>query len=91
LGAACRGSIWEEEVREVLGKHIGDRGGERVRTIHRRLVVDAVGDDLARGDSLEVDLVVRRYHAESLLDTQVKGAVHAPGDMPAKGAEATRQ
>jgi hypothetical protein len=61
-GAACRRSIWEEEVREILGKHVGGRGGERVRTIHRHLIIDAVGD------SLEVDLVVGRHHAESLLD-----------------------
>jgi hypothetical protein len=33
---------------------------------------------------------VRRHHAKGLLDAQVKGTVHAPGDMPAKGAEATR-
>jgi hypothetical protein len=30
------------------------------------------------------------HHAESLLDAQVKGAVHAPGDMPTEGAEVTR-
>jgi adenylosuccinate lyase len=36
-------------------------------------------------------LVVGRYHAENLLNTQVKGAAHTLGDMPAEGAEATRQ
>jgi hypothetical protein len=30
LGAACRGSVREEEVREVLGEHVGSRSGERV-------------------------------------------------------------
>jgi hypothetical protein len=34
-------------------------------------------------------LVVRRHHAESLLDAQVKGATHAPGDMSTEGTEAT--
>jgi hypothetical protein len=58
LGIARRGNIGEEEVREVLGKHVGGGGGERVCTIHRRLVVNAFGDDVARGDSLEVNLVV---------------------------------
>jgi hypothetical protein len=32
---------------------------------------------------------VGRHNAESLLDAQVKGAAHAPGDMPTEGAEAT--
>jgi hypothetical protein len=58
LGIARRGNIGEEEVREVLGKHVGGGGGERVCTIHRRLVVNAFEDDVARGDSLEVNLVV---------------------------------
>jgi hypothetical protein len=35
-------------------------------------------------------LVVGRLHGESLPDAQVKGAAHAPGDMPTKGVEATR-
>jgi hypothetical protein len=30
------------------------------------------------------------YHTKRLLDTQVKGAAHAPGDVPTKGAEAAR-
>jgi hypothetical protein len=80
----------EEEVREVLGKHVGGGGGERVCTIHCRLVVDAFRYDVARGNSLEVDLIVQRHHAKSLLDAQVKGAAHALGDMPAEGTEATR-
>jgi hypothetical protein len=33
---------------------------------------------------------VGRHHAESLLDAQVKGATHAPGDMPTEGMEVTR-
>jgi hypothetical protein len=31
------------------------------------------------------------HHAEGLLDAQVKGVAHALGDMPPKGAQATRQ
>jgi hypothetical protein len=31
------------------------------------------------------------HHAEGLLDAQVKGAAHAPRDMPAEGTQATRQ
>jgi hypothetical protein len=31
------------------------------------------------------------HHAEGLLDTQVKGAEHAPRDMPPEGTQATRQ
>jgi hypothetical protein len=58
--------------------------------VHRHLVLDADRDDIARGDSLEVDLVVGRHHAKGLLDAQVRGAANAPGNMPAEGAEATR-
>jgi hypothetical protein len=32
---------------------------------------------------------VGSHHVESLLDTQVKGAAHAPGNVPTEGAEAT--
>jgi hypothetical protein len=28
------------------------------------------------------------HHTKRLLDTQVKGVAHAPGDMPTEGAEA---
>jgi hypothetical protein len=34
--------------------------------------------------------VNRDHHAEGLLDTQVKGAAHALGDVPSEGAEVTR-
>jgi hypothetical protein len=34
---------------------------------------------------------VGRHHAEGLLDAQVKGMAHVRGDMPTKGAQATRQ
>jgi hypothetical protein len=30
------------------------------------------------------------HHTKRLLDTQVKGAAHAPGDVPTEGAEAAR-
>jgi hypothetical protein len=90
LGATCRGSVWEEEVRKVLGEDVGGRSSERVRTVHRHLVIDADGNDVAYGNGLEVDLVVGSHHAEGLLDAQVKGAAHALGNMPAEGAKATR-
>jgi hypothetical protein len=35
-------------------------------------------------------LVVGSHHAESLLDTQMKGLAHTPGDVPTESAEATR-
>jgi hypothetical protein len=41
---------------------------KRVRTVHRHLVVDADGNDVARGNDLEVNLVVGDHHAEGLLD-----------------------
>jgi hypothetical protein len=90
LGAASRRGVREEEVCEVLGEDVGGRSCKRVLTVHRNLIVDADGDDVARGDGLEVDLVVRDHHDESLLDPQVKGAAQALGDMLAKGAKATR-
>jgi hypothetical protein len=34
---------------------------------------------------------VGRHHAEGLLDAQVKGTQHAPGDVPTEGAQTTRQ
>jgi hypothetical protein len=74
----------------ILNKDVGSRSGERVRAVHRHLVVDADKDDVARRDGLEVNLVVGSHYAESLLDTQVKGVAHAPGDVPTEGAEATR-
>jgi hypothetical protein len=90
LGAACRGSVREEEVREVLGEDVGSRSGERVRAVDHHLVVDANRDDIAPGDGLEFDLVVGGHHAESLLNTQVKGVAHTPGDVPTEGTEAAR-
>jgi hypothetical protein len=90
LGATCRGSVREEEVREVLGEDVGGRSSKRVRMVHRHLVVDADENDVARGNGLEVDLVVGDHHAEGLLDAQVKGTAQALGNMPAEGAKATR-
>jgi hypothetical protein len=86
LRATCRGSVWGQEVSEVLGEHIGGSGGEHIYTVHRYLVLNAIRDDVAQGDGLEVDLVVRCHHTERLLDPQMKGAAHALGDMPAEGA-----
>jgi hypothetical protein len=34
---------------------------------------------------------VGSHHAEGLLDAQVKRTAHAPRDVPAKGAQMTRQ
>jgi hypothetical protein len=89
LRAASRGSVREEEVHEVLGEDVGGRSGERVHAVHRHLIVDADGEDIAHGDGLKIDLVVGTHHAEGLLDTQVKGAAHTLGNVPAKGTEAT--
>jgi hypothetical protein len=86
LWATCHGSVGEQEVGEVLGEHIGGGGGERICTVHHHLILDADRDDLARGYSLEVNLVVGRHHAKGLLDAQVKGVAHALGDVPAEGA-----
>jgi hypothetical protein len=91
LRAARHKSIWEQEVGEVLGEHIGGGGGVRICTSHFHLIFNADRDDVARGYSLEVDLVVGRHHAKGLLDAQMKGAAHALGDVPAEGAQATRQ
>jgi hypothetical protein len=89
LRVAGHGSVWEQEVGEVLDEHISGGGGERVRTVHHHLDLNADRDDVSRGDSLEVDLVVRHHHAKGLLDSQKKSAAHAPGDMPAENVEAT--
>jgi hypothetical protein len=34
---------------------------------------------------------MRSYHSERLLDGKVQSPAHAPGDMPAKGAQAASQ
>jgi hypothetical protein len=47
LRVAGAGSVWEQEVGEVLGKHISSSGSERVCAIHRLLVFDADRDDIA--------------------------------------------
>jgi hypothetical protein len=36
--------------------------------LHRRLILDALRDDVVRSHSLEVHLVVGSHHAEGLLD-----------------------
>jgi hypothetical protein len=68
LRAASWGSIREEEFHEVFGEDIGGGSGERVHAVHLHLVIDADWDDIARGDGLEVDLVVGNNHTKSLLD-----------------------
>jgi hypothetical protein len=90
LGGASRGSVREEEIHEIFGEDVGGRSSERVRTVHRHLVIDTDRNDVARGNGLEVDLVVGIHHAEGFLNPQVKGAAHALGNVPAEGAEATR-
>jgi hypothetical protein len=67
LRATRHGSVWEQEVGEVLGEHINGSGGECICTVHHHLILDADRDDVARGYDLEVDLVVRRHHAKGLL------------------------
>jgi hypothetical protein len=37
-------SVGEQEVHEVLGERVSSKGGERVRTIHRLLILDADRD-----------------------------------------------
>jgi hypothetical protein len=88
LRATRWGSVQEEEVHEV-GEDVGGRSSERIRTVHRHLAVDADRNDVACRNGLEVDLVVRRHHAEGFLNTQVKGAAHVLGNVPAEGTEAT--
>jgi hypothetical protein len=90
LGAACRGSVRKEDVHEVLGEDVGSRSGERVRTVHHLLIVDADRNDVACGNGLEVDLVVGGHHAKGFLNSQVKGAAHAPGNVPTEGMKETR-
>jgi hypothetical protein len=34
---------------------------------------------------------MRSHHSEGLLDTEVQRPAHAPGDMPAEGAQAASQ
>jgi hypothetical protein len=34
---------------------------------------------------------MRSHHSERLLDAKVQGLAHAPGDVPAKGAQAASQ
>jgi hypothetical protein len=58
LGVACRGSIREQEVREVLDEDVGSRSGEHVRAVYHLLFVDADRDNVARRDGFEVDLIV---------------------------------
>jgi hypothetical protein len=90
LGAASQRSVREEEVHEVLGEDVGGRSCKRVRAVHRHLVIDTDENDVARGDGLKVDLVVGDHHAKGFLNSQVKGAARALGNMPVEGTKATR-
>jgi hypothetical protein len=72
LGGACRGSVREEEVHEVLGEDVDSWSGVRVRMVHRLLVVDADKNDVACGNGLDVDLVVGGHHTKGFLNSQVK-------------------
>jgi hypothetical protein len=89
MGATSRRSVQKEEVHEVLGKDVSGRRSERVRTVHRHLIVDTDRNDVAHGNGLEVDLVVGDHHTEGLLDAQVKGTAHVLGNVLAEGAETT--
>jgi hypothetical protein len=44
LGVAGAGSVWKQEVSEILDKHIGGGSGERICAIHRLLVFNANWD-----------------------------------------------
>jgi hypothetical protein len=90
LGVACHGSVQEQEVPEVLGEDVGRRSGKRVRAVHCHLVIDVDRDNVARREGFEVDLIMGGHHTKCLLDTQVKGVAHAPGDVHNEGAEAAR-
>jgi hypothetical protein len=46
LRVAGAGGIWEQEVGEVLGKHVGSGGGERISAVHRLLVFDTDRDEV---------------------------------------------
>jgi hypothetical protein len=89
LETASQRSIRKQELHEVLRKDIGSTGGERVHVVHLNLIVDTNGNDVACGDRLEVDLVVRLYHAKGFLDPQVECTVHTLSNMLAQGAEMT--
>jgi hypothetical protein len=65
LGAASHRSVREEEVHEIFREDVGGRSSERIRTVHRHLIIDTDRNDIARGNGLEVDLVVGRHHAEA--------------------------
>jgi hypothetical protein len=68
LRATSCGSPREQELHEVFGEDIGGGSNERVHVVHLHLVIDTDGDDVACGDDLEIDLVVRSHYAKSLLD-----------------------
>jgi hypothetical protein len=63
LGATSQRGVREEEVHEIFGEDVVGRSSKRVRMVHRHLVVNADGDDVARRDSLKVELVVGSHHS----------------------------
>jgi hypothetical protein len=52
--------VREEELLEGFDERPGGVGGERIHTLHRHLVLDALRNDVALCQRLEVDLVVGR-------------------------------
>jgi hypothetical protein len=65
-------SVREEELLEGFGERPGGVSGERIHTLHRHLVLDTLGDDVALRQRLEVYLVVGPDHSEGLLDAQMQ-------------------
>jgi hypothetical protein len=47
LRIADAGSVWEQEVGEVLSDHVSSGGGKRVHAVHRHLIFNANRDDVA--------------------------------------------
>jgi hypothetical protein len=91
LSGGRRGSVSgvrEEELLEGFGERSGGVGGERIHTLHRYLVLDTLGNDVALHQRLEVDLVVGPHHSEGLLDAQMQRPAHPLCDGTAKGTQA---
>jgi hypothetical protein len=91
LGSIGIDGVWEQEFYKGFGERLGGVSSQRVHTLHRHLVLDALGDNLALRHGFEVDLVMRPHHSEILLDAEVQSPAHAPGDVPAEGAQAASQ
>jgi hypothetical protein len=63
---------------------------QAVRLDLRNIVIETVGNNVARRQRREVDSVVRLHHAKGLLDPQAEGTPHAPGDIATQGPKTAR-